>query len=600
MSKIKILPEILANKIAAGEVIERPASVVKELMENALDAQSTRILISLENAGKSLIQISDNGIGMSRDEALLSIERYATSKIVTDEDLFSIQTLGFRGEALPSIAAVSRLVLESKDKHATIGTQIHIDGGKIKSVNDIGAPTGTQITVKQLFFNTPARRKFLKTTSTEMGHVVDTFTSMAMAWPTVQFRLTHNGKTVKDWVSAKDPVDRISDVMAQPIQDELIPVSAARNGISLQGWVSSARVHRSTSRNIYLYINNRYVRDRVVHHALMAGFSGKLVTGRFPVAVLFLSLPFDQVDVNVHPSKHAVRFASPNAVHDFVQQTVANTLQQKDRPAWAAPVTAATPNLRPVFPPQPKPDVRPDRPLAPSRLVQDHPVRQEAPAFTNFSQKTSPNLEVSEAQAPLWQTGFFQSLKIIGQLRDTYILCESRKEGLVVVDQHAAHERILFEKLKQARRDGNLESQRLLLPETIDLGFKEATILKQLIPELSRYGLEIEPFGGSTFVVKASPSMLGTKDIATLVTDMVEKIADLSVAKDTDQLLDHIYKLMACHGAIRANQPLSVEQQKGLLQQLDACEDPGHCPHGRPIWIQWRLSHIEKAFLRVV
>jgi DNA mismatch repair protein MutL len=598
LAKIKILPEILSNKIAAGEVIERPASVVKELVENALDAGSTRILLTLQNAGKTLIQISDNGIGMNRDEALLSVERYATSKIVTDEDLFAIQTLGFRGEALPSIASVSRLVLESKDNDSPTGTQIQIEGGKIKAVHDIGAPTGTQITVKQLFFNTPARRKFLKTTATEMSHVVDTLSSMAMAWPQVQFRLTHNGKIVKDWQGVENPVDRISNVIAQPIQNELFPVTASHNGVSVQGWISSNRIHRSTSRGIYLYINKRFVRDRIIQHALMAGFSGKLVAGRYPVAVLFLSVPFDEVDVNVHPSKHAVRFASPNSVHDLVQRAVSSTLQEQSRLSWSAPAAQshAVPNPPPSQKNQNKDAVSPVSRGAKTSLQPSRIFKEE-----NYSPtKRFPSQTIAESQPPLWQTRFFKDLKVIGQFRDAYILCDSNQEGLILIDQHAAHERIMFEKLKHAHSDGAVESQRLMMPETLELGFKESNILEQLLPELSRYGLDIEPFGGSTFVIKATPSLLSNKDIGPLVMDIVEKIADLSVAKDIDQILDQVFKLMACHGAIRANQSLSTEQISALLDQLDACEDPSHCPHGRPTWIQWRLSSIEKAFLRIV
>lgn len=603
MAKIKILPDILSNKIAAGEVIERPASVVKELVENALDAGSTRILLALQNAGKALIQISDNGMGMGRDEALLSLERYATSKISTDEDLFAIRTLGFRGEALPSIAAVSRLILETKDEASTTGTQIHMEGGKINAVHDIGAPTGTQITVKQLFFNTPARRKFLKTTTTEMGHVVDTLSSMALAWPEVQFRLTHNGKIVKDWPGVENPVDRISHVMAQPIQRDLFPVAATQNGLGLQGWISSPRVHRSTSRGVYLFVNKRFVRDRIVLHALMAGYSGKLVTGRFPVAVLFLSVPFDEVDVNVHPSKHAVRFASPNEVHGLVQGAVSKALQKGHPSAWSSPVSEPRAFPEPAHHPQHQISTAPPLPSRP--LFHENSARPSPP---DYSAEESPasiprNLSsqtIAEKQSNLWQTRFFKDLRVIGQFREAYILCDSNQEGLVLIDQHAAHERILFEKLKRSHADGAIESQRLLLPETLEIGFKESKILERLLPELARNGLDIAPFGGSTFVINAIPSLLNNKDLGPLVFDIVEKIADLSVDKDTDQILDRVFKLMACHGAIRANQPLGMEQITALVNQLDACDDPFHCPHGRPTWIHWRLAEIEKAFLRIV
>ena len=335
MSSIKILPEILSNKIAAGEVIERPASVVKELVENALDAGSTRILLALQNAGKSLIRISDNGGGMNRDDALLSIERYATSKITTDEDLFAIKSLGFRGEALPSIASVSRFSMETRDARSDVGTCIQVEGGKVASVSDMGLPVGTQISVRQLFFNTPARRKFLKTTGTEMGHIVDTLSSIALAWPQTHFQLTHNEKPIKNWAMADNATDRISDVVGREVKDELLPISQSLDGITLEGWVSSGRTVRSTTRGIYLYVNRRFVRDSLLRHALMAGFSGRIISGRFPVAVLFLTIPPHTVDVNVHPTKHAVRFSEPRLVHRLIETAVSDTPQAVGSPGLA-------------------------------------------------------------------------------------------------------------------------------------------------------------------------------------------------------------------------------------------------------------------------
>jgi DNA mismatch repair protein MutL len=283
-SKIKILPEILSNKIAAGEVVERPSSVVKELVENALDANSTRIIVEVEKGGRSLIRVSDNGEGMGHDDALLAIERYATSKIYKDQDLFSIKTLGFRGEALPSIASVSRFSLMTRDKKAEAGTEIIVEGGKIKNVSDVGAPTGTMITVKQLFFNTPARRKFLKTINTEMGHIADTMANIALGWPHVQFKLLHNAKTVKSWSLASDHVDRIADVLGKGVKDDLHRIQFGESNLSVAGWISDPRVTRSTSRGIYLYVNGRFVRDRTIQHALLSGYTSRLMKGRFPVA----------------------------------------------------------------------------------------------------------------------------------------------------------------------------------------------------------------------------------------------------------------------------------------------------------------------------
>ena len=334
MSNIRILPDILSNKIAAGEVVERPASVVKELAENALDAGATRILIDIEQGGRSLIRVADNGGGMNRDDALLAIERHATSKIASDEDLFDIRTLGFRGEALPSIAAVSRFSLVTRDAGSDAGTELTIEGGRLLNVAETGAPAGTLVEVRQLFFNTPARRKFLKTVATEMAHIADILAGLALAWPQVQFRLTHNERVVKNWPAAADPFERAVEVLGGGLRDDLHPLAFSREGLSVSGWVSSPRVRRTSSNGIFILVNRRWVRDRVAQHALFQGYSQRLVKGQFPLAVLFLAVPPDQVDVNVHPAKNEVRFARSNDVHELIRRAVAQTLYDVDRPGF--------------------------------------------------------------------------------------------------------------------------------------------------------------------------------------------------------------------------------------------------------------------------
>ena len=326
MSKIKILPEILSNKIAAGEVVERPASVVKELVENSLDAGSTRIRIEIEKGGRALIRVSDNGFGMSHDDALLALERYATSKIYKDQDLFSIRTLGFRGEALPSIASVSRFVLTTRESASDGGTEIKVEGGKIKAVSEIGAPAGTMVSVKQLFYNTPARRKFLKSIGTEMSHIADIVSSTAMGRPDIQFKLIHNAKTIKNWSPTTSPFDRVIDVVGKDLETALHPIEFVSNGISISGWISSPQITRKTSRGMFVYVNDRFVRDRIVQHALFQGYSQRLVKGQFPIAIIFIRVPFDQVDINVHPTKNEVRFGQQQQIHDAVKEAVAQTL----------------------------------------------------------------------------------------------------------------------------------------------------------------------------------------------------------------------------------------------------------------------------------
>jgi DNA mismatch repair protein MutL len=618
MSQIRILPEILSNKIAAGEVVERPASVVKELLENALDAGSTQIVVDIEKGGRSLIQVSDNGMGMSPDDALLSIERYATSKIYKDEDLFSIRTLGFRGEALPSIASVSRFALVTRHKDADTGLELLMAGGKIQKVTEIGAPIGTQVTVRQLFFNTPARRKFLKGIQTEMGHIVDVVAAMALGKPGVQFKLIHNKKLLKNWVAVSNPKDRVIHVLGPALKEGLIAVQHDDGYLQLDGWLSSPSITRKTSRGMHLYINGRAARDRVIQHALFEGYAGRLVKGQFPVAVLFIRVPFDRVDVNVHPAKNEVRFSDHKQVHDTIQSAVSQVLQQTDSQKWGRQFPqekmlfikekprdyqdtdrwTASPRQEAKQRDLISPSLR--KTQSPSTSEPGHVVIDEtAPPVSSLTPGVDGGIpQQASAQSQLWGQTRFSDLKVIGQYQDIYIVCESNQD-LIVLDQHAAHERILYETLKQSRKM-KTESQGLLIPETIDLNFREATILNKFLPALRSLGFEIEPFGGDTFAIKSVPAVLGDGEIKTLVVEMVEKwIEDGSVGV-AEKAIDDSIKLMACHGAIRANQRLTDLEIKVMLEQLDACENPSNCPHGRPTWIKLEKKFFEKAFKRMV
>jgi len=557
-------------------------------VENALDAGATRILIELKKAGKVQIRITDNGIGMNRDDCLLAVERYATSKLLADEDLFNIRTLGFRGEALPSIASICRLTIESRDKDSEAGTQIRMAGGKIQGVTEIGAPVGTQVSVQDLFFNTPARRKFMKSDATELGHIADGVARTALAWPGVTFRIDHNGRTLKNW-PATEPEARISDVLGGQTRGALHPVRGAAGGLSIAGYAASASVTRGTSQGIHLFVNHRFIRDRTIQHALMAGYGNRLMRGRFPVAVLFLTAPFEQVDVNVHPTKHEVRFADPRTLHQLVQTAVQQAIETAEKPKWApAPPAPASVGEAPgcftaagTDPPETAlPQPLPARPLEP--LPEPAPPPPE------------------QTQPPLWQEGRFSGLRVIGQFHDTYILCETPEKALVLIDQHAAHERIRYEALCREGQGRPGDIQRLLLPETVELGFEEAHVLQRLLEDLDRLGIEIAPFGGNTFVITAAPAMLSGRQMAPFILDIVEKTARLGIPSDTGNTFDEVRKLMACHSAIRANQRLTDREIQALLTQLDACEDPSHCPHGRPTWIRYELTEIEKLFRRIL
>jgi DNA mismatch repair protein MutL len=606
MPQISVLPETLSNKIAAGEVIERPASVVKELIENALDAGSTRVIIEVEEGGLTLIRVSDNGSGMSHEDAILAIERYATSKISTDADLFAIDTLGFRGEALPSIAAVSHFAMITRDANSDSGAEIRVEGGKIKSVSEVGAPQGTLISVKQLFFNTPARRKFLKAVSTEMSHIADTVAKMALGRPAVQFRLLHNDKVVKNWPFASRHLDRVADVLGREAGRDLRAIELKRDRIAVSGWVSSPRTARRTSKGIYIFVNGRYVRDRTIQHAVFDGYAQRLVKGQFPIAVVFIRVPFDEVDVNVHPTKNEVRFVNPHQLHQTVKSAVAQTLYEMDRVNWLpadrsdSQASGKSPQI-----------AEPVSPFAAFGGRDEFGIRNSEFGIKNKGQKIAagdrqPASRVQPSassslgqQEPMFGRKGFSALRVIGQLHNTYIVCES-DAGLVLIDQHAAHERIFFEKLKQSRGDRPSAVQKLLVAETLELNFREAEMLEQTLADLKTLGLEIEPFGKNTFVIKSVPAMLSDQDPKPIVREIVEKKAGGGSATDLQEALDDCRMVMACHAAIRANQQLNAEQIKGLLAELDQCENPSHCPHGRPTWVRWDLQILEKSFKRIV
>lgn len=601
MNNIRILPEVLSNQIAAGEVVERPASVVKELVENALDAGGKRIIIEVENGGRSLIQVSDDGQGMGHDDALLAIERYATSKISDKDDLFSIRTLGFRGEALPSIAAVSRFVLETRNGEDPEGTRIEMAGGKLANVSRIGAPRGTLVAVKNLFFNTPARRKFLKTVNTEMGHIADTVASVALGWPEAGFRLTHNGRIVKNWPPAADPVHRVADVLGREVSGDLYPLSMENSDISLSGWVASPRMTRATSRAIYFYVNGRCVRDRLIQHALFAGFAGRLMKGQFPLCAIFLQVPPDAVDVNVHPAKAQVRFVEGNRVHDLVAAAVQRTLDAMDRPRPATRPAPSGEMPAAKAPPQAEP------PSDSGRIAEAaNPFSKPLPSSASIHGETTipesaivnPQPKTRRAQSPLWEDKGFAALRPIGQVLGAYIVCESN-DGLVLIDQHAAHERVLFERLQK----GGGGSQALLMPETVELNHTEADLLLALIPGLEKMGMDIEPFGGRTFMVRAVPAVLQNQDVRPLIREIVENMAESGIHPGLDEglqkALDESISVMACHESIRSNQSLSDAEIKGLLEQLEQCENPSNCPHGRPTWVRWSRQFLEKSFKRI-
>ncbi len=614
---IHVLPEELCNKIAAGEVVERPSSVVKELLENSLDAGASDILIELEAGGKRLIRITDNGCGMNRQDAFLSFERHATSKIRTDTDLFSLTSLGFRGEALASIASVSRLRLSTCDNDAGLGQQIYAEGGRIKNVVELGLPQGTAVEVRNLFFNLPARKKFLRKEQTELGHAADVVTKQALANPGVSFRLKHNERIMLDLRREKGVKERVAALLGRSLLHDLLPLES-QNGadLKLSGLISQPQLTRSAASHIYTFINGRYIRDRVVQHAVMQGYRHLLMKGRYPVVILFLQIDPAQVDVNVHPTKHEVRFREQSMVHDFI----ALSLQQTLRPAgWLEQEPAPTPendakndlatsqnrdnelvtdvSANPAVNESAAQYVQPVEPFQESVIAggaRAHHFYPAAPQSSGENPDPSLTQYVLPGSEP---AGFFTRLQILGQYHQSYILCQDGSD-LIMIDQHAAHERVGFEKLRHAYAAGTIPSQTLLFPEVLELDFNSATALGANRHELEVLGFEVEPFGGKSFALKAIPQLLGDRNAAGLVVDVALELERIGRTGQLRESIDEVLILMACHSVIRANQALAVVEIKALFQELDKIDFKANCPHGRPVMQRMTLTEVERLFRR--
>ncbi len=615
--KIHILPEALCNQIAAGEVVERPSSVVKELLENSLDAGANDILVELEAGGKRLIRISDNGCGMNRQDAFLAFERHATSKIHTAEDLFALHTLGFRGEALASIASVSRLRMKSCDSENGLGQQIYAEAGKIKSAEEVGMPKGTVIEVRNLFFNLPARKKFLRKEETELGHAADVVTKQALANPGISFRLKHNDRILLELRRENGLKERVAALLGRSLLKDLIPVDSEDSDLKLTGLISQPQLNRSAPSHIYTFINGRYIRDRVVQHAVMEGYRHLLMKGRYPVAVLFLEIDPGKVDVNVHPTKHEVRFREQSLVHDFI----AVTLQQTLRPATWVAETESDSGSQSHVPPEPLSEVSrvfsSEASHGPASLAEHvgeftlsyttAPQVHSVPAVPSpdpYALGQKPSVSVNSGNDAVQErlpvdeaVGFFSSLKIIGQYHQSYILCQDR-EDLILIDQHAAHERVGFEKLRNAYSAGKIPSQALLFPEILELDFNSSNALAQQADELLMLGFEIEPFGGNSFALKAVPQLLGHQSAVKLVIDVAVELERVGKTGQLRDSIDEVLIMMACHSVIRANQALSTIEIKALFSDLDAIDFKANCPHGRPVLQRLSLAEVERMFRR--
>ncbi len=702
MSVIRILPEAVANKIAAGEVVERPASVVKELLENSLDAGARRIDASVEAGGKRVIRLEDDGCGMSHDDALLAFERHATSKIKSVEDLFEVSTLGFRGEALPSIASVSRLTLETRHASEPAGVQVETSGGRLRDIKEIPWPGGTRIQVGDLFFNTPARRKFLKSESTELGHIASLVTHYALAHPEKSFRLSSLTHEILHATPVPSFRERIYQVMGGQTLEQLIemtpverrmPVPSEANAeetaplVRLLGFVSRPEVQKLNRNHIYFFVNRRLVRDRLILHAITEAYRNILPSGMYPVALIFIELPPSEVDVNVHPSKTEVRFRHGGFMHDFARDSIRAALIAA-RPMAAFPLrqtaqragagdtdeadAEASETLReesgrrtepaknfpsPMWPPPKEPVAQisqmehpGNRPPAASDAAFQLSAPTLAPVAGNlpltagpvFSSGGEPQTDFPDAwQAESshlsgatagaaacsswpgrgaepyargfgWQASsmevqdhsapspdeFPRNLRPLGQVHESFIVA-TNDQGLWIIDQHVAHERVLFERHLRARREKQVEGQRLLLPIVVELKPEQQVTFQEIAQELAANGFEAEPFGQRTLAIKTAPGGIRADDAERLLIEILDGAGAEARQLSLDGLLHGIAASVACHAAIKVNMPLTANKMEWLLRELQQTDCPMTCPHGRPVLLRHSLKDILKAFKRI-
>jgi DNA mismatch repair protein MutL len=660
MSRIRILAENVANKIAAGEVVERPASVVKELLENALDAGARSIRIETESGGKRMIRVIDDGSGMNHDDALLAFERHATSKLRTADDLLSIATLGFRGEALPSIASISRLLLESRTAEEDQGTRVEFAGGKLVSVKPAGLPAGTSISVADIFYCVPARRKFLKSETTELGHIASLVTHYALAHPETHFVLKTPSQLILDCAPVEKLSERVYQLFGRQALDELIEIPSTegpvRSAITepqieadeqaatlrVTGFASRPEVQRTNRNGIYIFVNRRLVRDRLLLHAIHEAYRNVTPPGVFPVVLLFLDLPYQEVDVNVHPAKIEVRFRHPQFVHDFTRDALRHALSMArpipgfpaaraatagagapgpsnggPYPADAPPAGFAAAGAVALPPGPPRAEipialgsdaataeafelsVGPDRPFA-QRLGFD------ANPAMNFPMPPLDRAgsESSAVAVPMSDSGALPSveqiadLKPLGQVSASFIVAINA-EGLWIVDQHVAHERVLFEQHLRARREGELGGQRMLLPVMVDLTPQQLVTFEQISDELRANGFEAELMGARTVAVQAAPAGITATDAEKLLFEILDGIARENQSISIDSLQAKIAASTSCHAAIKVNTPLDTTKMEWLLGELAKTEYPMSCPHGRPVVLRYSVRDIERAFKRI-
>jgi len=686
MGRIHILADQVANQIAAGEVVDRPASVVKELLENSLDAGATRIAIEVEGGGRKLIRIADDGVGMMRDDALLAFERHATSKLRSSDDLLSIATLGFRGEALPSIASIARVELVTRAAEESSGTRMEIAGGKLMVCEDAGAPTGTTLTVRDLFFNTPARRKFLKSETTELAHVTALVTHYALAHPDKHFELHSATHALLVAPPVRQAAERIFQIFGQDTLDQLLPLAAEidleRAGLPepppwrrpadyqapepgllrISGFASKPELQKLNRNSIYCFVNRRLVRDRLLMHAVSEAYRNILPPTSFPVVLLFVEMPAQEVDVNVHPAKTEVRFRQPGFLHDFVRDSIRSKLTMGRPAAGFLHALTANPSATPALVSSPHSGLW-ETPISDGLLEADHAVdfRLTAPpvfpspgilhfapetvaleqnhgaawtgdatvsgggtaalasngqpgvddrsgspipappALANSTRAASCSSAGEEQETELGESPSLHglaSLRPLGQLRESFILAVNQ-EGLWIIDQHVAHERVLFERVLRERRVEQAQRQRLLMPMLLDLLPAQMVTFAGIAEELEKNGFEVEPFGPRTIAIKAAPAGLEGRALERMLVEVLEQAGSPEQAENLEAARTRIAASIACHAAIKVNTPLDPTRMEWLLAELARTEHPTSCPHGRPIVLRYAWKDIQRAFHRI-
>ncbi|MDI7258292.1 MAG: DNA mismatch repair endonuclease MutL [Thermodesulfobacteriota bacterium] len=578
--KIQILPEPISQMIAAGEVVERPASVVKELVENAIDAEASEIHVELKAGGLQLIRVVDNGEGMAREDVALALRRFATSKIQKVEDLYSIQTLGFRGEALPSIASVSQMTVKTRMQHSISGTQVVCEGGEIKSISEIGCPEGTEVEVKQLFYNLPVRRKFLRSIRTELRYALQHFLRVSLSHHSITFKFIHDGRMLQELLKTDSPLVRIEAVLGRESADHLQPIAFEDSEVRISGFTSFPSLTKGNADGISIYINRRYVRDRIIYKAILDAYRHINPADKFPIVILFIYLPPSSVDVNVHPAKSEVKFKEPERIYHTVSAAIRRVLEERPRPAE----TISSDRREEAFL---KEEFQSSLPFRNSSKPPYAPMGEDGIGFPR----------VGEGEGPLWEAQKRFPLRIVGQIRGTYILCE--EEGrLIFIDQHAAHEKILFEKFKREYENRSLVSEKLLVPILMELSVEESLILESAGEAFQAIGFEIEPVGESLYAIGSIPSFIGQNNVKDVVKEILEELSLLKRGGEGSGALQSLLVSLACHSAVRANSLLRREEMEELVGNLYPFHCATTCPHGRPIFFLFSIDELGRQFRR--